>query len=106
MRDWVELLAAFHAKVKPVKQIIIVSTAPFLVAKDGSVIGIFPTDYVIETPGFEGRIRAVVEEIDSRGFKVGGFYATGKVDPEMSKLLTSVGWSGVHDHIEKTLQTL
>jgi hypothetical protein len=105
MRDWAELLAAFHAKVKPVKEIIIVSTAPFLVAKDGSVIGVFPTDYVVDTPGFKARIKAVVGEIESRGLKVGGFYATGKIHPGMSELLTSVGWSDVHDHIEKTLQT-
>lgn len=105
MRDWSELLAAFHAKVAPAKQIIIVSTAPFLVAEDGSVIGVFPTDYVVNTPGFEGRIGAVGDEIESRGYKSRVFYATGQVDPPMSELLLEQGWASVHDHIGKKLKT-
>lgn len=105
MRDWVELLAAFHAKVAPAKQIIIVSTAPFLVAENRSVIGVFPTDYVVDTPGFEGRMVAVGDEINSRGYKAGVFYATGKIDPPMIELLLEKGWSSVHEHVEKELRT-
>lgn len=35
------------------------------------------TDYVVNTPGFEERMVAVGEEISSRGYKTGLFYATG-----------------------------
>ncbi len=37
--------------------------------------------------------------------KLGPFYATGKIDPEMKGQLRDAGWTEVHDRAEKILRT-
>ena len=105
MRDWLELIAAYHAIIAPVQRLLIVSTAPFVVDDQGIVHGVFPTDYVTSEPGFTELINAVSQEIRVMGFKTGPFYATGTIDPGMADVLRSAGWAEVHDHAERILFT-
>jgi hypothetical protein len=98
-------LAAFHAKITPVSKIVIVATVPMLVSTNNAVIGIFPTDYVVKSPGISERIRALSASVQALGYPSRSLYATGKIDPAMAEFLRSQGWSGVHEHLEKTLGT-
>jgi hypothetical protein len=105
MRDWLELIAAYHAIIKPAKKLIVVSTAPFIVDDQGVVHGVFPTDFISPESGFAVRIKATSEEIRAMGLKTGPLYATGKIDPKMVDVLRAAGWTEVHDHAEGILRT-
>jgi hypothetical protein len=103
-RDWMELLASYHATVAPAKSLIIVSTAPFLVDAKGKVHGVFPTDYITTDPSIEAGIGNVSKKVAAMKLKLGPFYATGKIDPKMKGMLRDAGWAEVHDHAENLLR--
>ena len=105
MRDWLELIAAYHAIIRPAKKLIVVSTAPFIVDDQGVVHGVFPTDFISPESGFAVRIQATSEEIRTMGLKTGPLYATGKIDAKMVDVLRAAGWTEVHDHAERILRT-
>jgi hypothetical protein len=105
MRDWLELIAAYHAIIKPAKKLIVVSTAPFIVDDQGVVHGVFPTDFISPESGFAARIQATSDEIRAKGLKTGPLYATGKIDAKMVDVLKAAGWTEVHDHAERILRT-
>jgi hypothetical protein len=105
MRDWLELMAAYHAIVAPARRLVIVSTAPFIVDAQGVAHGVFPTDYVSSEPGFAKLIEATSEQIRALGLKTGALYATGKIDPGMVEVMQAAGWTEVHDHAERILRT-
>lgn len=104
MREWAELFAAYHANVQKVKAIVMAETAPYLVLPDGSVMGLFPADYITTDPTFEARNRSIVKTLRARGLEPGEAWITGKVDPALVPLLESIGWKKVsgnaHDLLE------
>jgi hypothetical protein len=103
-RDWMELLAAYHAEITPAKKIIIASSAPFLVDAQGNVHAVFPTDYITTDPIIEAGVKRADQAIVGMGLKLGPFYATGRIDPKMAAELRAAGWSEVHDQAEKLLR--
>lgn len=103
-RDWVELLAAYHAEITPARKIVIASSAPFLVDAQGSVHAVFPTDYITTDPAIEAGIKRASQAIVGMGLNPGPFYATGRIDPKMVAELRAAGWSEVHDQVEKLLR--
>jgi hypothetical protein len=92
MREWAELFAAYHENVDKVKAIVIAQTAPYLVLKNGTVLGLFPADYVTLDPTFEARNSASVEALRAQGLEPGEVWVTGRVDPELEPLLLKMGW--------------
>jgi hypothetical protein len=103
-RDWLELLAAYHAEITPAKKIVIASSAPFLVDAQGRAHAVFPTDYITTDPVIEAGVSRASQAIVGMGLKLGPFYATGKIDPKMVAELRAAGWSEVHDQAEKLLR--
>ncbi|MEP5765303.1 MAG: hypothetical protein ABJ308_11955 [Halieaceae bacterium] len=105
MRDWVELLAAWHEQVKPAVAIVIVDAVPMLVDKNGSAHGIFPTDYVRMTDDTGVAIRNITAAVKAAGYAPGSIYVTGKIDPAVRKILTESGWTEVKDYAGKILRS-
>lgn len=105
MRDWAELLAAYHALVKPAERLVVISSAPFIVDRDGIAHGIFPTDYVAWTDSLQAQITDFSEQIKSRGYQLGSILTTGVIAPRMRELLAEIGWSDIQDQAERTLRT-
>jgi hypothetical protein len=92
MREWAELFAAYNKNVGNVKAIVVAQTAPYLLLNDGTVLGLFPADYVTIDPTFEARNQAHVDALRSQGFKPGEAWVTGKVDPAVEPLMIKIGW--------------
>jgi hypothetical protein len=103
-RDWVELLAAYHAEITPAKKIVIASSAPFLVDAQGRAHAVFPTDYITTDPVIEAGITRASQALVAMGLKLGPFYATGRIDPKMVAKLRAAGWSEVHERAGKLLR--
>ncbi len=93
MREWAELLASYHLNIEPVEGLVTVSTAPFLRRKDGSFVGIFPTDYSFWTSQTDSRIQQINEEFRAKGFKPGGeLWLDGKADADFKEAVEAMGW--------------
>ena len=105
VRDWIELISAYHTIVAPGQRLIIASTIPFLVDSAGLVHGVFPTDYITTDPRVEAAINRMSKALAAMNLKPGPFYATGKINPKMTAVLRAAGWTGVHDRAEKILRT-
>jgi hypothetical protein len=103
VRDWLELLAAYHERIQPAERLVILSTAPFLVDGDKVVHGVFPTDYFTWTPAVEQRVQALGAAIDDAGLNKGPMYTVGKIDDKMRQLVVSQGWTDVHQHAGRLL---
>jgi hypothetical protein len=92
LRDWVELLAAYHDVVTPAVRLAVVSSALFIVDADNSVHGVFPTDYVGYTDDVESRIEATTRAVRQAGYQPGPLYATGQVEEPVCELFLALGW--------------
>jgi hypothetical protein len=105
MRDWVELLAAYHAKVTRASKLVVIGAAPFLVDEKQRAHGIFPTDYVAWTPTLVGQISDFTRQIKDAGYKPGPIHVTGRIDKRADKLLRDNGWTDVQANAETLLRT-
>jgi hypothetical protein len=105
-RDWVELFAAYHAEVAPVKRIVVVQTLPLLVLDGSVVLGLFPTDYVINAGGLAvDRSREVIDELKELGLAPGPLWVTGRIDPAAESAMAGLGWTEVKSNVEDVLYT-
>jgi hypothetical protein len=95
MREWAELFAAYDENIGNVKAIVMAQTAPHLLLNDGSVLGIFPVDYITMDPTFEARNQESVNALRAQGFEPGEVWITGKVDPALEPVLVKIGWKKV-----------
>jgi hypothetical protein len=105
MRDWVELIAAYHERVTPASALVVISSAIFIVDKSNTIHGIFPTDYIVWTPDQAQRVRSASYKVRAGGYTMGPIYATGKVDPKVEKLLLESGWARVQQDAENILRS-
>ena len=103
MREWAELFAAYHANIRPIKAIVVIETAPYLILEEGVVFGLFPADYVTLDPSFEARNASSIAAIRAQGLEPGEAWVTGKVDPRMEPVLSKIGWKRVSGDAEKLL---
>jgi hypothetical protein len=104
MRDWVELLAAYHAKVERASKLVVIGSAPFLVDKKKRVHGVFPTDYIVWSPSFAAQIADITKRIADAGYTTGTISVTGMIDPKVVELLRSSGWTSVQANAETILR--
>ena len=95
MREWAELFAAYYENIGNVKAIVMAQTAPHLLLNDGSVLGLFPVDYIAIDPTFEARNQESVNALRAQGFEPGEAWITGKVDPALEPVLVKIGWKKV-----------
>lgn len=103
MREWAELFAAYHQNIRPIKAIIVIETAPYLMLEEGVVFGLFPADYLTLDPTFEARNTASISAIRALGLEPGEAWITGKIDPRMQPVLYKIGWKQVSGDAEKLL---
>ena len=102
--DWVELLESYHANVERANEIVVINSSPMLIVASGAVVGVFPTDYVIDS---QDRIRSqsaeVMRGIQEAGLKPGPLWFTGPVDPTVRDALLASGWPEVKANVEDVL---
>ena len=103
MRDWAELMAAYHEQVKKIVEIVMVSSAPHAVVDGRVAQSIYPADFLTRTRGLRARQQAVVTELKRRGLTPGEIWVTGSADPEAEKLLLDLGWRRIESSVEDKL---
>jgi hypothetical protein len=104
MRDWTELLAAYHEKVTPAKKVVVIANSVFLIDSRNVAHGVLPTDYIVPTPGLEAVLARVTDAVKAENYKLGSITVTGAIHPQAVKLLKSNGWGTVEAHAGKTLR--
>jgi hypothetical protein len=93
MRLRAEMMSRYFQKAKNVDRFVSLAGVPFLLTKNGMIVGIFPLDYVAWAPAFaqkEGAISAAVEKM--AGVKGKELWITGVVDPAAQTAMESKGW--------------
>jgi hypothetical protein len=87
------MMAAYHTRVARVGRFIEAGGVVLLETTDGAVVGLFPLDYVMWTPGVRAKELAVSSALKA---KAGGpqkeFWVTGSLDSSASDGLTASGW--------------
>lgn len=104
MRDWMELIAAYHTDVQPIAGLAIVSTGIFPIDKDGRAHAVFPTDYVSAAPNVQSHLEDVTGKVKAAGYTPGPMFVTGVVEPTMVSALEKMGWGPIRDRAGKTLR--
>jgi hypothetical protein len=103
MRLRAEMMANYKAHVSPVSRIVDVNGAALLQKKDGTIIGLFPLDYVAWTSALmqkESAISTSVKKLYGNIHKE--LWITGKFDPVALNALQARGWKvedGVGDKL-------
>ncbi len=103
MRDWAELMAAYHEQIQKITEISVVSSAPLAVTEDRVTHIIYPADYLTPSPGFQDRMQAIMADIKRRELTPGQVWVTGEADPKAVKLLQEVGWKEVRSRVDDKL---
>jgi hypothetical protein len=99
MRVRSQLIALYSSKVKAVASFVEANRAPLVKTKDGTIVGIFPLDYVAWTPALAAKERAISEDIRKMtGVKGKELWITGTVDPVAKGALENRGWK-IHDRV-------
>ena len=98
LRLQAEYMAAYTAKYKDVAAMVDVCGKTFFKAKDNSIVGIFPLDYVAWTQRLDDKERMFSRAIEKiNGGKGKKLIVYGKIDSSARKMLESRGWSVVEE---------
>lgn len=103
MRDWAELMAAYHELINPVREIVMVETGPLMVLEDASAQLVYPADIALDSPRLRARLSRVREALESRGLRAGEIWISGKATPEVEDMVLDVGWQGLKTNVEAKL---
>jgi hypothetical protein len=105
MRLRAQMMAYYHANVSPVARIVSVKGIPLLQSKDGTIVAMFPLDYVFWTEKLwlrETRGSKNVERLP--GYTGKEAWITGTVDPVAIKGLSIQGWKAKDNFTMKPLK--
>jgi hypothetical protein len=103
MRLRAEMMANYKANVSPVSRIVDVNGAAMLQKKDGTIIGLFPLDYVAWTSALIQKETAVSTSIKKLYGDIDKeLWITGKFDPVVLSALQARGWK-VEDNVGNKL---
>jgi len=94
MRVRAEMMSQYFKKTKDVDRFVSVDGVPFLLTKEGAIVGIFPLDHVAWTERFAQKVMALSDAINKKMQDVKGkeLWVTGTVDPVVHEALQSKGW--------------
>ena len=99
MRLRAQMMAGYNVKVAPVKRIVDVNGAPFPQTKDGTVVGLFPLDYVAWTRALWLKHSAASMSLKALPGVTGKeLWIEGIVDQVARKVLEANGWK-VEDNV-------
>jgi hypothetical protein len=105
MRLRAQLMALYSAKKRSVERFVEANGVPLLRTSQGTIVGIFPFDYVAWTPRLDMKEMAVSEDIKKMpGVKGKELWIGGMVDPEARKALEARGWTVEEKLGEKLLK--
>lgn len=100
-----QCMAAYHAKIGPVTRFIDAAGVVLLEKDDGTVVGVFPLDHVVWTPGVSHKENAVSAALKSRPeIKGKEFWLLGTLDPSAKEGLTAAGWKVTPGVAERLLE--
>lgn len=105
MRLRAQMMAYYHANVSPAARIVSVQGIPLLQRKDGTIVSIFPLDYVFWTEKLwlrENRGSKNVERLP--GYTGKEAWITGTVDPVAIMGLSIQGWKAKDNFTKKLLK--
>ena len=98
-----EMMANYHANVASVEKIVFANGVPFLQRKDGSVIGLFPLDYVVWTTSLMQKEQVVSEALAKlSGVTAKEIWLEGSFDAGTRKSFEDRGWK-VKDRVAAKL---
>ncbi len=107
MRVMAQLMTIYNEKTKSVERFVEADGLPFLMRKDGKVVGIFPVDRVAWTQRFAEKERAVSEAIRKIPRAKGKeLWIVGTVDQTARKALEGRGWKIEERFGEKLLKEI
>ena len=99
MRIRAEMMANYKAHVSPVSRIVDVNGGALLQKKDGTIIGMFPLDYVAWTSALMQKESAITTSIKKLYGNIDKeLWITGKFDPVALNALQARGWK-VEDNV-------
>ncbi|MDA8239346.1 MAG: hypothetical protein M0Z67_03120 [Nitrospiraceae bacterium] len=105
MRLRAQLMALYSSNKGSVERFVEADGAPLLFTSQGTVVGIFPFDYVAWTPLIDMKEMAVSEAIKKMpGVKGKELWIGGTIDPKARKALEARGWAVVEKLEENLLR--
>jgi hypothetical protein len=105
MRLRAQLMALYSAKKGAVERFVEANGVPLLRTSDGTIVGIFPFDYVAWTPSLDIKEMAVSDAVKKMpGVKGKELWIGGMVDPEARKALEARGWAVEEKLVERLLK--
>jgi len=95
-----------YAQANKIARVIVAGSVPFLQQEDGTVVGVFPLDCVLWTPGVARKIGQIETELAAAN--ISGkrkMLLLGKADEAAVAALTKRGWE-VREHLQSGLESL
>jgi hypothetical protein len=93
MRRWAEMIAAYHAKVRPVARLVRLGKAPFVQRADGVLVGLFPLDHLAWTGEISRRHATNMKSIRGiPGITGGEVWLEGTISVGARKALEKQNW--------------
>ena len=100
-----QLMAGYHARVAPVAQIVNMGGYPVLRRKDGGVASVGAEDYIYLTEAVHGWLQIAKETLQKmQGVKNKEIWTSGKVDPELSKFCSALGYQVIENAGQRLLK--
>lgn len=97
MRIQIQMMSNYNTNVAPIAKLLEVNGTPFFQRKDGTVVGLFPLDYVAWTEGLWRKEAAVSRDLKHiLGVTGKELWIEGIVDPVARKALEERGWKIEH----------
>ena len=99
-----ELMAGYHEKVTPVARLVQLGKSVFMQRADGTLVGVFPADYVTWRQRSEASVKLLDQGIAQLGnVPAKELWLTGSVTPLFEKEFASKGWkieTGARDRLQ------
>jgi hypothetical protein len=103
LRDWAELMAAYHDVVEPIVEIVVVDSAPQAVLSNAVAQTIYPADFVSVSPGFQSRLQSLADGLRGKGLTLGGVWVSGGAASGVEDMMLGIGWTEFRDGVVKDL---
>lgn len=89
-----QMLAGYHANVKPLARIININNRPMAECEDGRVVLVAPVDYVFWTQEVAQKVNSIGRDLTEHlpGASGKELWVTGKIDGDARKQIEAMGW--------------
>lgn len=93
IRRWAEMMAAYNLRIKPIQRIVRIGKAPFAQRADGTLVGLFPFDYLAWTSSIARRHATNMNSLSGVSGVTGGeIWLEGAMSPKAKQALKAQNW--------------